>query len=104
MLEPLFDVVVLELVEQDNGSGIIVPDSIDRTKGDNVVFRVIASGPGVWDSGKFVPNKLKPGDLIITPVYGISKFEYKGKPIILSRERDIVLRINPDEEEGEVIN
>ena len=100
MLEPLQDVLVLELLEdKKTHMGLVLPDSYDQEKAEGAVFKVIASGPGIWESGKFIANKLKTGDVVITASYGVSKFTYGGKKVILSRERDIVLRLTGKEKE-----
>lgn len=97
-LEPLQDVLILELIENDvTEGGIVLPENFQGEKQDGTVFRVLASGPGVWDGDHFVPNKIKVDDLIITASYGVSKFTYKGKKIILARERDVILRVKKGE-------
>lgn len=95
-LEPLQDVLVLELVEDSvlsKGSGLVLPDGYAKEKEEGAVFKVLASGPGCWDADHFVANLIKVGDYIITAAYGISKFKYNGKPVILARERDVILRL-----------
>lgn len=96
-LEPLQDVVVLELLgAEGTKTGLVLPDNYSPEKEDGAVFKVLATGPGYYDSGVFIPCKLKKGDTVITAAYGISKFTFDGKKVILSRERDIVIRLGKD--------
>ena len=94
MLECMQDVVMLELQDATDAKvGLILPDKYSPEKEEGAVFKVLEVGPGYWDSGKFISTTLKKGDTVITAAYGISKFTYEGKKVILSRERDIILRI-----------
>ncbi len=100
-LEPLQDVLVLELVEDSilsKGSGLVLPEGYNKEKEEGAIFKVLASGPGCWDGPHFVENRIQAGDYIITAAYGISKVKFEGKPIILARERDVILRLNRKEE------
>lgn len=98
MLQPLQDVLVLELIEESVAPlGIVLPDNYSKEKEEGAVFKVVAVGPGIWDAGVFIKTLLKPGDMVITASYGVSKFTYDGKKVILSRERDIVLKLDGKE-------
>lgn len=94
MLEPMQDVLVLELINVGGDTTLVLPDSHEPEKQEGQLFKVIASGPGYWDSGKFISNTINAGDKVITASYGISKFTWEGKKIILARERDVILRLN----------
>lgn len=97
MLEPLGDIVILEMVEDlEKKTGLIMPDSYEKEKDESTVFRVKAIGPGYWDSGVFVPSEVKTGDLVIVSSYGISKFKYKNEKVILSRGRDVAMIVRED--------
>jgi co-chaperonin GroES (HSP10) len=97
-LIPLSDVLILKLVEEKKETSIIVPDSVEKEKEDNASFVVVAVGPGYYENGVFVPTTLKEGDNVIVASYGISKHLFDGKKIVLSRERDAIMKIDRKEE------
>jgi len=98
MLVPFGDVILLELFEdKEKKSTLVLPDSYEAERDTSAMFKIVAVGPGWWDSGVFIPTTAKKGDIVAVMSYGISKLVYEGKNVVISRERDIILKV---EEKG----
>lgn len=91
-LRPLGDKVLIRpLSDAELGttspSGIIIPETVDRTKADR--GEVVAAGPGRWDEDgeKRIPLSVKVGDTVIFQ-WG-DKVEYQGTEYYLVNESNI---------------
>jgi co-chaperonin GroES (HSP10) len=101
MLIPMQDNMILELIDQPLISGIVMPDSFEAEKDESAMFRVVAVGPGYWlEGGKFVDSKVSVGTTVIVSAYGLSRFKYEGKKVIIGRERDIAFIVSGDKKKG----
>ena len=92
-LKPLSDRVLIEpaLEEQKTGSGIILPDTVEKSK----VLRgkVTATGPGkLNDKGERVSLSVKVGDEVLfkKPWSDDDKLKVEGKEEYLVDENDIL--------------
>lgn len=91
-LRPLGDKVLIRPLSDDelgmkSPSGIIIPETVDRTKADR--GEVIAVGPGRWDEDgeKRIPIGVEAGDKVIFQ-WG-DKIEYQGTEYYLVSESNI---------------
>ena len=91
-LRPLGDKVLIRpLSDEELGSkspsGIIIPETVDRTKADRGL--VVAVGPGRWDEDgeKRIPLGVKEGEKVIFQ-WG-DKIEYQGTEYYLVSESNI---------------
>ena len=97
MIEALFNAVVVQPVELEETTygNIVVPD-LGNEK--NKTAKVVTIGPGYeTHTGVFVKTVLKPGDVIVLPTMGFTKFEYKGEEYWIGRENDVLAKINENE-------
>jgi co-chaperonin GroES (HSP10) len=94
MLEPVFDIIVLELIDSSiNKTSLLLPEGLDNEKDPAALFKVLAAGPGTWDEGVFISNPIAVGDIVFVSAYGTTKFKYEGKKVFLSRAQDVMLKI-----------
>jgi chaperonin GroES len=95
-LEALFDAVIVKPIEHEETSygGIIVPD---LGKEKNETGTVINVGPGKYTiTGTFIETCLKPGDIVILPTMGFTKFEFEGEEYYIGPETQILGKIKKD--------
>jgi chaperonin GroES len=85
-VKPLEDFVVVKMKDADTHTpgGIVLPDEVKKPK----FGRVIAVGPGKYDTGIFIEMKLKPGDTVVCPPY-CNELELDGETFRLYRASDI---------------
>ena len=80
-LKPLYDKIVVEVVEDNEPKTIIVVQDKKLLTG-----KVIKAGKGYWQSGRFVDLVISDGDLVVYPSYaGIEYLENGKKYTILSQ-------------------
>lgn len=93
MIEALYNAVVVQPIELEDTmfGNIVVPDlGSERNK----TATVISVGPGAQSvTGDFLKTTLNPGDIVILPSMGFTKFEYKGEEYLIGRENDILAKI-----------
>ena len=81
---PLRDYVIIQPEgAQETEGGLILPDSVEKKWAV-----VVASGPGHYDTGVFIPNELKPGTRVFldAPQGTIGEFEWHGVKYAITRE------------------
>jgi len=96
MIEALFNAVIVQPVELEETTygNIVVPD-LGNEK--NKTGKVISVGPGALSyDGTLLPTVLKPGEVVVLPTMGFTKFEYKGEEFWIGRENDILAKIAPE--------
>jgi chaperonin GroES len=92
-LEALYNaVVVKELESQETTYGsIIVPDMENDT---NKVVEVVAVGTGHYSlTGDLIPTQLKPGDIVVLPTMGFTRFQHEGNEYFVGKENEILAKI-----------
>lgn len=92
------DFMVIELLEEEKKTQIVMPDSIDKTQDPSAIFIVKAIGPGYHEYGDFISPDVEIGDKVFVTSYGVSKLEHEGKKVILARARDVILKIQDESE------
>ena len=96
MIEALFNAVIVQPIELEETTfgNIVVPD-LGNEK--NKTGKVISVGPGALSyDGTLLPTVLKPGEVVVLPTMGFTKFEYKGEEFWIGRENDILAKIAPE--------
>ncbi len=89
MIQPLFDKVVVEpLEEQETSSGgIILPDSAKKKPQEG---KVVAVGPGrVLDDGSRAAMSVKVGQTVVFAKYGGTEVKLDGKDLVILDEDSI---------------
>ena len=95
---PLTDKLVCEAVDQEeiSNGGIIMPDVEDQK---TIKGRVLYTGKGFWAGvGLFIKTELKPGDIILYQRFAAQTFEYEGKDYQIVMERDVLTKINKEQQ------
>jgi len=89
MLKPLFDKVVLKMVEAEETTkgGIILAGA---AKEKPSIAEVIEVGPGGMVDGKEVFMTVKKGDKVITNKYSGTEIKIDGVEYIIVRQSDIL--------------
>lgn len=90
-IKPLGDRVLVEPLrdEKKSPSGIIIPDTVSKERGEKGV--VIAVGAGKrGDDGKIIPVSVKKGDKIIFSKYGPDEIKVDGKDYFIISEANIL--------------
>lgn len=98
LIEPLLDRVVVRRIKETEEvkDGIIIPDEAQEKCTDAIVACV---GQGrVTDSGVVIPLKVKVGDRVILPHYGLTELEIKGTKYLILREDQIEAIVREPEE------
>lgn len=85
---PLFDRVVCRRIRenQEEVNGIVIPQIAQK---ENRYMEVIAVGDGVFIGGIVHPMPVKPGDLILSPEYGMEEWSHNGEDVVTLRAQDI---------------
>lgn len=91
-MKPLFDYVVIELAtdEEENSSGIVLPDSVSKENVNKGTVVAIGSGK-VLESGAIHPLSVKVGDSVMFRPFAGEEIKIKGQSYITMRETDIML-------------
>ena len=98
MIEALYNAVVVKPVEVEETmyGNIVVPDLGNET---NKTGQVVAVGPGYTiGGGTFVETQLSPGDIVVLPTLGFTKFEYEGDEYWIGKENEVLAKILKTEE------
>jgi len=93
-LEALFDAVIVQPLppEETSYGGIIIPD---LGKEKNEIGKVINVGPGKMTvTGTFIETIIKPGDTVVLPTMGFTKFEWEGEEYYIGPETQILAKIS----------
>jgi chaperonin GroES len=94
MIEALYNAVVVKPVEMEETmyGNIVVPDLGNDV---NKTAEVVAVGPGYTSmSGHLIPTQLTPGDIVVLPTMGFTKFEYEGQEYWIGKENEVLAKIN----------
>ena len=94
MIEALYNAVVVKPVEMEETmyGNIVVPDLGNDT---NKTAEVVAVGPGYTSmGGHLIPTQLTPGDIVVLPTMGFTKFEYEGQEYWIGKENEVLAKIN----------
>lgn len=67
--------------------GILIPSTAQERPMEGTV---IASGPGVYEKGVFVPNTVKQGDRVIYGKWSGSEIVVDGEKLIIMTESEIL--------------
>lgn len=91
-IKPLGDRVLVEPLGDEGkktAGGIIIPDTINKERGEQ--GKVIAVGAGKrGEDGKLVPLSVKKGDRIIFSKYGPDEVKVGGKEYFIISESNIL--------------
>lgn len=93
-IRPLADRVLVRLFgeadrEGKSKSGIIIPDTVDKERGEQ--GEVIAVGPGrTTDEGKLIPLSVKAGQKVIFSKYGPDEIKIDGQEYFIISESNIL--------------
>lgn len=102
-LEALFDAVIVKPFESEETTygNIIVPD---LGKEKNEFGEIVAVGPGKPTiTGEFISTTVKLGDKVVLPTMGFTKLPYNGEEYYVGPENQILARVNPSSNIGEVL-
>ena len=89
-LKALYNAVITKVIEPEESTfgNIVIPDLGNKVSNMAIV---IDSGPGLYVSGVgLVPNVLKPGDKVVLPTMGFTKFEFMGEEYLIGPENSIL--------------
>jgi co-chaperonin GroES (HSP10) len=92
-LEALFNAVIVKPheIEEKMYGNIVVPD-VSSEK--NKLGEVVSVGPGTEVAGiGFVKSRLQPGDLVVLPSLGFTRFDYEGDEYFIGKENDVLAKI-----------
>ena len=98
MIEALYNAVVVKPVEMEETmyGNIVVPDLGNDT---NKTAEVLAVGPGYMAmGGTHIPTQLTPGDIVVLPTMGFTKFEFEGQEYWIGKENEVLAKINKNDE------
>ena len=93
-LEALYNAVIVKPVDSEETTygSIIVPDMGNEL---NKSAEVVSVGEGYYsNTGAFIPTNLKPGDLVVLPTQGFTRFEFKGEEFYIGPENQVLAVIN----------
>ena len=85
------DYMLLKLIKEQSPSGLVIPETVDKTKDDSAKFDVLDIGLGHWEDGKFHETKVVAGDVVMISAYGLGKITIDDKLFIVGRERDVAM-------------
>jgi co-chaperonin GroES (HSP10) len=97
-LEALYNAIIVKPVEVEETmyGNIVVPDLGNET---NKTGEVVAVGPGhTVMGGNFISTQLTPGDIVVLPTLGFTKFEYEGEEYWIGKENEVLAKILKTEE------
>lgn len=91
-LVPLEDRVIVKVEEEEERtvSGIVLPDT---AKEKPQKAKVLAVGPGRYDTGKLIPLDIKEGDMVIFAKYGGTEVKVDGAELLILRASDILAKL-----------
>jgi chaperonin GroES len=92
-IEAIYNAVVVKPIdrEETNYGSIIVPD---LGKDRNETGEVVSVGTGNYTiTGEIIPTCLKPGDIVVLPTMGFTKFELDGEIYFVGPENQILAKL-----------
>lgn len=92
-IRPLGDrVVIRPLTEEETGTksafGIIIPDTVKGEKPEQGI--VVATGPGKYDDGEYVPMQVSVGDRVVFSKYGYDEVKVGGTEYYVLSESSVL--------------
>ena len=64
---------------------------LEKAGGKELNATVVAVGTGLRkENGDFIPCSVKPGDKVLLPEYGGTKFEFGNKEYFIFRDTDLI--------------
>jgi len=90
-LQPLGDRVLVRPIapdEKQTGSGIIIPETVDKEKPEK--GKVVAVGEGRFEDGKLVPVRVKVGETVVFSKYGYDEIKVEGEEFFIIKEDNIL--------------
>jgi chaperonin GroES len=93
-IQPLGDRVVIKplAAEEVSASGIIIPDTVKKEKAERGT--VVATGPGRYEDGAFVPMSVKKGDEVLFEQTYRDPVEIDGEEYYIFSESSILAKLN----------
>ena len=90
-IEPLFDRVVLKVIEEENitNSGIILPESASKER--PYMYEVVAIGPGKPDTDM---SRIAVGDKVLAGQYSGDEVKVEGEEYKIVVIENILARVN----------
>ena len=86
---PATDFLLVRPLKENSAGSIVLPtDEKSARKG-----KVLASGPGRWDSGTFIKNETKTGDTVFYPNYAEVSIRLEDEDLVLVSEKDLLGRL-----------
>lgn len=88
-IKPLVDNILVEPLEREakTPAGIVIPDTAKEKPQEG---KVIAVGPGKWESGKLIKSEVKKGDRVLYRRYGGNEIKVDGKEYLVVGIDDIL--------------
>ncbi len=100
-LKAVYNAVIVKPIEleEERYGNIIVPD-LGSEK--NKIGEVVSVGEGYVVPGVgFTPTQIKPGQKVILPTMGFSRFEFKGEEYFIGPENQLLAVLSEEEETEE---
>lgn len=100
-LKAVYNAVIVRPIDlqEERYGNIIVPD-LGSEK--NKIGEIISVGEGYTVPGVgFVPTQMKPGEKVILPTMGFSRFEFKGEEYFIGPENQLLAVLADEDEETE---
>ena len=87
-MKPHRDFILCEIIKEDRGGLVVARDATDSEQRG----RVLEVGPGRYEYGFFVPNTLKPGQIVTWNKFAERDFilQRDGKEVTLIRESQVL--------------
>jgi len=88
-IQPLADNVLVEPLEREakTPAGIVIPDTAKEKPQEG---KVVAVGPGKYESGKLIKPEVRKGDRVLYRRYGGSEIKINGKEYLMVGMDDIL--------------
>lgn len=89
---PLFDNVVLSLIEQEEKTtnGILLPNTNDKPS----IAKVVAIGNGINSDGTEVEMQVKVNDIVLFNKFAQTQVKVNGKDYILIKQGELLAKLN----------
>lgn len=88
-IKPLSDNILVEPLEREakTPAGIVIPDTAKEKPQEG---KVVAVGPGKYESGKLIEPEVKKGDRVLYRRYGGNEIRVNGKDYLMVGMDDIL--------------
>ncbi len=88
LVRPFTEEALRQAQSKKPSFGIILPESVTKEK--SAQGKVLAVGEGKWVDGKWIPMRIKVGDIIIFSKYGYDEVEQDGEELYLLKEENVL--------------